>query len=397
MSDLIDILARTLAAQGALVEPIHPDGLEILAPPHVREALALPEWSRVGFGAVLPEQAVRVSFEAEWAQRLMRLLGERGTNYAFDISSSPTAAAAEDLERDLARVLVLENATFRLREVTPARSCYFLLVFGVTSTSDDKREDTLYLCLNEMNGASVDRLTGPLVSMLREGLQSAAQGPVQAGLPLAMSAEQVRERANRLLPVRIRARVAPFLAGMERRMSRDLERLQAYYTDLRLETIRRIEGKKRRGEAPGAGEAEQMHLHAIEREYHAKVADLDRKYAMSIDVRLTQAVRAQLPVMRAELFLLRRKGIRRLLMDWNPMAKGFDPLPCEACFAEPRTFYVCDDRLHLVCSSCMPSCPRCAKESCIACHAAKCPRCGHPRDENVSFSTESGLHGQPRR
>lgn len=66
LCELREILARTLAAQGALVEPLDPDGLEIFAPPHLQAALALPEWSRVGFGATLPEQAVRVSFEAEW-------------------------------------------------------------------------------------------------------------------------------------------------------------------------------------------------------------------------------------------------------------------------------------------------------------------------------------------
>jgi hypothetical protein len=124
-------------------------------------------------------------------------------------------------------------------------------------------------------------------------------------------------------------------------------------------------------------------MQAIEREYQAKVVDLDRKYAMSVDVRLTQAVRARLPVMRAELFLLRRKGIRRLFMDWNPVSKGFDMPPCESCFDAPKTFHVCDDKLHLVCSRCMAACPGCAKESCRACDAAKCPKCGHAWDASA--------------
>ncbi len=377
MSDLRDILARTLAAQGALVEPIHPDGLEIFAPQNVQQALALPEWSRVGFGTTLPEQAVRVSFEAEWAQRLMRLLGERGAYCAFNWPSSAPPAPAEELERELSRALVLGNATFRLKEVTAARGCYFLLVFHITSTSDDKREDTLYLCINESNGAVADRLINPLLAKLREDWGSGAAGPTQAELPLALSGQRLRERANRLLPAHIRTKLAPFLAGMERRMSRDLERLHSYYGDLRMEMLARIENKKRKGEEPKVLEAEQMRLQAIEREYPAKVADLDRKYAMSVDVSLAQAVRAQLPVLRAELFLLRRKGIRKLHMDWSPLAKGFDLLSCEACFALPRAFSVCDDKLHLVCSACMPACSACARESCRVCHPVKCPRCGH--------------------
>lgn len=376
--DLRDILARTLAAQGALVEPIHPDGLEIFAPPHVQQALALPEWSRVGFGTTLPEHAVRVSFEAEWAQRLLRLLGGRGTYFLLDVpSSSPPAAGPEDLERELSRALVLASATFRLREIRPARSCYFLLVFHVTSASDDKREDTLFLCINESNGAVADRLINPLLTKLREDCKSTAAGPTQVELPLPLSEQRLRERAHRFLPGRIRAKLAPFLAGMERRMSRDLERLHSYYGDLRAETAARIESKKRKGEEPRAVELEQTRLQAIEREYHAKVADLDRKYTMSVDARPTQALCARLPVSRAELLLLRRKGIRKLHMDWSPLSKGFDLLPCEACSATPRTLHVCDDKLHLVCSACLAACPACARESCRACHAVKCPKCGH--------------------
>ncbi len=53
---------------------------------------------------------------------------------------------------------------------------------------------------------------------------------------------------------------------------------------------------------------------------------------MSVEVKLTQDLRVRLPVLRADLVLLRRKGVRKLQMDWNTLAKGFDRLLCEACF-----------------------------------------------------------------
>ncbi len=359
------------------MEPLDPDGLEIFAPPHLQAALALPEWSRVGFGATLPEQAVRVSFEAEWAQRLMRLLGELGKSFAFRWPSEAPPVSASELERDLARSLVLDNATFRVNDFTAARSNYLLLVFHVTSTSDDKREDTINLCINEYNGAASDRLVDPMMAELREDCETRVSALTQAELPLGVLGPKLGERANQLLPSRIRIRLAPFLAGMERRMSRDLDRLHSYYGDLRREASAGIETKKRKGEEPKAIEAEQMRLHALEREYHAKVADLGRKYAMSVDVSLAQVVRAQLPVWRVEFFLMRRKGIRKMWLDWSPLSRKFDLLPCESCFATPRVFCVCDDKLHLICSACMSSCPACAKESCTACHPVKCPKCGH--------------------
>jgi hypothetical protein len=379
MSDLRDILARTLAALGALVEEIQPDGLEIFAPKHVQEALELAEWSRVGFGTVLPEEAVRVSLESGWAQRLLRLQGLRGKYATYDLPFGCPSLTMLELERELGRTFVLENATFRLKDIAQALSYYFLLVFHVTSTSDDKREDILFLCINESNGSMAGHLVSPLLAKLREEKRSTTAVPMQVELPLSLSGQRLRELTSRMLPGVIRARLVPFLAGMERRMSRDLERLHAYYSDLQSETAARLEDRKRKGGDSQAVEAEQVRLQAIEREYAAKVADLDRKYAVSIETKLTQVVRARLPVLRADLILLRRKGVRKLQMNWSALAKGFDQLVCEACLGTPRTFRVCDEKLHCVCPACMTACPACAKEYCRACHPARCPKCGHDR------------------
>ncbi len=376
MSDLRELFARTLAAQGALVELIEPEGLEICAPLQVQDALSLPEWSRVGLGTVLPEQAIRISLESDWVRRLMELLGERGAYVTFEPPQKDAQAAAADLERELARAFVLSNATYRLQEIAPGLNVYFLLVYHVTSTSDDKREEIVHLCVNESNGAAANHLIGALLGGLREESPAHSKEPGQADLPLAISGQRARELAARILPPLIRGRLAPFLAGMERRMARDLERLHAYYSDLRAEAAMRIEERKRRGEDDRVLDAERARLQAIEREYQAKVADLNRKYAMSVEVRLTQAVRARLPVHRAHIALLRRKKIRKLHLDWSVAAKGFDQLPCEACGSAPRIHSVCDDQLHCLCPSCLSGCPACSKEFCRACHPRKCPRCG---------------------
>ncbi len=393
MSDLRDLVARTLAAHGALVEAIDPDGLEICAPPQVQEALSLPEWSRVGFGPVLPEQAIRISFESDWSRRLMELLGERGTYATFELVPKAAQAAQGELERDLARAFVLENATYRLQEIVPSSAVYFLFVFHLTSTSDDKREDIVHLCINESNGAAANHLVGALLGRLRDEGPAAGDEPVQAELPLALSGPRMYELTRRMLPSLVRERLTPFLAAMERRMARDLARLHSYYSDLRMETALRIEDRKRKEDAK-ALEIGQAQLQAVEREYLAKVADLDRKYAMTIEVRLIQALRARLPVLRAHIVLLRRKGVRKLHLDWCVPFKGFDRLPCEACGSAVKVHSVCDDRLHCLCASCLSRCPACGKECCRACHPRKCPGCGQgwppdsvrPRSERTGRS-----------
>ncbi len=378
MSDLRELLARTLAAEGALVEPIEPDGLEIMAPPHVQQALALPEWSRVGFGPELPEQAARVSFESDWAERLERLLGERGRLARVFFQERPYPIPQQEFEKIVRREFVLQNATFRIGQVEEARACYLLLVFHVTASSDEKREDLAHLCINESNGALADGLAGPLLSHLRAEHYSEGMLQNDAAPAGACAAQQIRTGTAGLLIPKIRFQLSPFLAGMERRMARDLERLHVYHSDLRREAAKRLAERIRKGANTDVQRVDQMRLEAIEREYHAKVADLTRKYAMSVEVRFLQALRADMPVRRADLAVLRRKGSRQTHLDWSPIAKRLDHFPCEGCWTLPRIYCVCDDRLHLICPSCLSACPSCGKESCRACNPVKCSKCSHP-------------------
>jgi hypothetical protein len=50
-------VAALLRHEGALVETIEPEGLEVLAPPPVQNALGIGELSRLGFGPTLPPSA----------------------------------------------------------------------------------------------------------------------------------------------------------------------------------------------------------------------------------------------------------------------------------------------------------------------------------------------------
>jgi hypothetical protein len=165
---------------------------------------------------------------------------------------------------------------------------------------------------------------------------------------------------------------------MERRMARDLDRLHVYHSDLQREACERLAERNRRGGSDDDQKAYAMRLEAIGREYHAKVADLKRKYAMSIEVRFLQALRADMPVRRADVAVLRRKGSRQIHVDWNPIARRLDHFPCECCWILPRIYFVCDEKLHLVCPACLSACPSCGKEFCRACNPVRCPKCAHP-------------------
>jgi hypothetical protein len=71
-------VASLLRHQGALVERIEPEGLEVLAPAQVQAALGVAELSRLGFGTTLPPSAQRVGIESDWLGHLGVLLGSQG-------------------------------------------------------------------------------------------------------------------------------------------------------------------------------------------------------------------------------------------------------------------------------------------------------------------------------
>ena len=64
-SQFRDFAARLLEHEGALVEYVEPQGLEVMLPAHVQEALHVSELERLGLAAELPAGAQRLSLESE--------------------------------------------------------------------------------------------------------------------------------------------------------------------------------------------------------------------------------------------------------------------------------------------------------------------------------------------
>ena len=147
-------VAALLRHEGALVEPIDPEGLEVLAPPPVQNALGISELAGLGFGTTRPPAAQRVGLEGDWLDRFARLLGPQG-RFGRRVVSTP-ARAPGDLERVLRQDLVLDNATFRLIDVAPRWTRYLVLDFRASAVSDDKRDWMVRLGVNLATGALPD-------------------------------------------------------------------------------------------------------------------------------------------------------------------------------------------------------------------------------------------------
>ena len=142
--------------KGAAIEPVEPDGLEVLAPEPLRAVMGWPEFARLGFGATLPAGAIPIGLEGDWLDRFGALLGERGRFAERQLVVADNVAAPSDPQRLLDRALDLPNAVWRLHDAKPTWTRCLLLAFRYTAISDEKREGLVWLGFNQGTGAVMD-------------------------------------------------------------------------------------------------------------------------------------------------------------------------------------------------------------------------------------------------
>lgn len=362
------------------MEPIEPEGLEILAPPPLQRSLQVPEMIRLGFGSELPEQAQRVSLESDWMERLSNLLDDKGrwTQRILTCENPPPGSP----ERILQHGLELLNATYRLRDVNPAWTRYLILSFRYTALSDEKRDGILNLGFNLATQATLDGLLEALWAEadVHENTVEESAIPSDVQLPAPWQRSRLNTILQRALPARVHHRLEPFFKSMHRRQARDLERLYDYHNDLRREARERLAALPASAQLSDKQQTdkqrENLRLEAITREYQAKVNDLRQKYAMNVELEWIQTLQLIIPVQRFEVLIKRRKGERVINLDWNPLVRKLEQAPCEYSYTWERPREVCDAALHLVSPVAHGPCAHCDKPYCRACHPKACPRCG---------------------
>jgi hypothetical protein len=369
--------ARLLEHEGALVEPLEPQGLEAMLPDNLKRAIGAPEFLRLGFAAELPAGAERASLESDWLEKFGRLLDERGRRLKF--AASAAVPPLGHVERIVERKVVLQNAVYRLSRVEQAWTRYLIFIFRYTAISDEKREGIIRFGINLINGSAIDPMVDQLLATaMDENATETVTKPAVSQLPADWTAERLKKAITRSAPVRVRAQLSQFINGMQRRLDRDLERLHEYFGGLREESWRKL--KRQKGDAA----REHLRIEAAEREYQSKVADLKQKYDLRVNVEPVQTMELISQVQRVTLAIKRRKGERKLALDWNPIARQLDPPPCEWSLVADGSRVICDDQLHIVSPAGHAPCPQCGKEYCRVCSPHRCPKCGREEKESAA-------------
>jgi hypothetical protein len=378
METLRDFVAELLESEGAVVDRWEPEGLDVLAPAALGRALELPELARLAFGPELPEGAIRVGLEGDWLDRFGTLIGERGRWLERQLNLPAPLPAPARPDELVASAFNLPNAVARFIGLGPGWTRCLVVTFRHAALSDEKREGLVQLALNRGTGGFLGDAWTRLQGLLADSeLWQAPEAAVRRAAATPAQAPDLEAQLRPTLREQVGRDLQPFLRAMRHRLERDRTRVHAYHDDLRAAAQKRLaalaEATSEKAESERRREA--LRVAAIEREYHAKLEDLRRNYALRVTVEWVQTLELFLPVQRLEILIRRRKGERRIFFDWHPAVRLAELPVCEWGAGLERVRLVCDERLHLTEPSGQAPCPACGAAWCRACHPSACPRC----------------------
>lgn len=374
---LPEVIADILAYKGAEVEKKGDGGIEILSPPEVSSILNIPEYVRLTFSyGENPADRVYASYDSEFFRSISHLLSDTGR---FAIASlEPYTPNSEKMSKAIKEKLAFGNATFRLDKTETSDISYLLCLFRYSALSDEKHEGILPILINEKNLSSLsyefntsdltERFTEPNEWKVEEERKKEKQGWMRVFRAAHISAIR-----------RVEERMKDFIKSLERRLNRDIRRVYEYYESLKSEARIAIGRKIASSERDGEIDKLRHKLEIIEAEQKWKVQDLIAKYALSIRVEPAAMIKIETKALFFWINIKRRLASRQFPLTYNPVVRQLDPLPCESCFNPHGVYYVCDDKLHILCGHCMKKCPSCGKQYCSACYNDKCPGCKNGR------------------
>jgi hypothetical protein len=335
------------AHQGAVVEPGE-QGAEILQPPELARALGVPEHARYS-----EQPTPGTVWVGHGAPALERLLQEATRQVPWTaLTLAPHAPPRESSARTAAARFVLRNAVHELEGVRVGTAARLVAYVRYALLADDRRDGLVETAVSVGHRVSVP---GFWEAARASGTLRPAEPPANAALAEAARAALARAEAQ------ARAQSRAFLEGFARRQERDLRRMEEYFSGLRAELGKRA----RRGKV--AAEDIALKAAAIERERASKLQELKERGQVRLEAELAAAVWVAAPTAELSLRARRRKAGRTLALEYDFATLHLLAPACDSCGWEAPQPALCDERLHVICSSCVPlaegrwDCPACQK------------------------------------
>lgn len=347
--ELRSFLTQLLSRHDCLVEEAGDDGLRVLFPDAVQEALHVGELEIFNMPRGDGKSLSLVHGGRDFIEALEPLAFAAGlfSAVAFPGPSFPV----KDPEGFLVSHLTIQNGVFRLKGVQPGMCSYLVVHFRIVATADTRSERLVAVAVNEQTRTIPVGMAVQIPYLFEEGGQEGRAGTGASELNLGLTLATAREQSM----IAAREIFGDFIHNLNKRLERDLVRLQEYYLTLAGEIDKRL---KKKGHDPEERERAISRLEATKTDYFKKIQDAQDKYALEIAIEPVSALRVELPVTIMEVVLQRRKESRLISIPVNPVTRQMESLVCEKCRGPVLNFHLCD-ALHILCPSCFPDCPAC--------------------------------------
>jgi hypothetical protein len=354
MEEMAAWVRDVLLSRGALVEMQGAETLRALLPSHLAQAMGTAEWLSLDFG-----RGPGADHPADWLDKVGRLVeGAPGARPAVATArlASPAPFPPLDVAAVLERHLAIQNGIYRLLGESAALACYVVFTFQYAVESDERRIRFLTVALNASASSWVpqpDQFLAQVWERLEQGAQS-SPSPAELAAVYPLAARAARSEIRKL--------VEGAESAANRRLARDVDRVEAYYRGL----LGQIEKRVSRAPSAAALEKEHSRARATELDRLGKLEDLRRKYSLCVRIEPADVLAIRAPAREIRVRLVRRKEERERAFHWNLVLRRLEPALCENCSTAAHPLCLCD-KVHCLCEACLAPCPHCGKISCPVC------------------------------
>lgn len=397
MSELETFVIDYVQEVGGIAEPAGYGVYEILLPEPVAQRWQAPAYLQVTFADGRAEEVTRLGYNHPLVERMVQDAQRQTASTSLYVNglrlqkSGVEEAALKGWAVINARVLPEKGAT-----VARGRSTYVRFNFKAAILSHEKQERLASVLMDAHTGQRVEaaeqietRATAtepdPLLASLRDApVRWQPQGGPSLEAPLAQETLQaLLERAK----TAVLAEMAADLSELQKRVIRfhelDRARLTEYYDELERDLNRRLKTA-----SPQRRDGLQDKLAAVQTERKHKLADLQERYQVRVNLTLLNLLVIQQPKLYVPVLIENRTTRIRVAAVWDPLLHRLEPLACGVCHKPVARAFLCHNG-HLAHEDCLaPACVDCKRVFCRrcsdeigACDVCQRPLCGHSRIE----------------
>jgi hypothetical protein len=252
-----------------------------------------------------------------------------------------------DLLGRLRRSVTVAPATMQVETIRALHVPQIVFWFQAAFVSDQKEQLVLPVAIDLHYGREVrhlDQLLDPtrLAEQPSPSLPPARSRSLRAGYHAART--QILRSVAALANTRGRE--------LRERCEIQIERLERYYADLRIELD---EQKKRASNADEAAARHTERRAALAREEQLRIAELRQKSQLQVDLRLLQLLRVEQPKLLVRVKLTATDCASGALeLVWDPLLEAVEAPPCPQC-GKPSYEFALAKSGQVACGSCKPT------------------------------------------